>query len=191
LVFGCTYVEIASVLVAHTSVAAVAISAGGVISALRKTLALARVRGVGGRDGVGLPDIHLRAARTDLARSRVRVGVRWVPTLNVGLAVDELDVVGALGITVTGSELGTSLVVALSDTTVGGHLDKVESTVETTREFGDIHIEGEFLADEVEHLVLGVALHEVGTRTDVGSAVALGDELDAQGIAAGGDTVGT
>jgi hypothetical protein len=179
LIFGCTYVEIASVLVAHTSVAAVAISAGGIISALRKTLALARVRGIGGRDGVGLPDIHLRAARADLARSRVRVSVRWVPALNIGLAVDELDIVGALGIAVTSSVLGTSLVVALSDTTVGSHLDEVESTVETARELGDIHVEGKFLADEVEHLVLCVGLHEVGTRTNVGSAVALGDELDA------------
>jgi hypothetical protein len=190
-VVWCAYVEIASVLVAEALVAAVAISARAGVGALLETRALARVRGVCSGDGVGLPDIHLGAASTNLTGSRIRVGVGWVPAFNVGLAVDELDVVGTLRITVTGSELGSGLVVALAHSTVGGHLDEVESTVETARQLGDIDVEGELLADEVEHLVLGVGLHEVGTRTNVCSAVALGDELDAQGIAAGGDTVGT
>ena len=39
-------------------------------------------------------------------------------------------------------------------------------------------------------LVLGGGLHEVGTRTNVGRVGALGDELEVQGVAAGGDTVG-
>ena len=184
------YVEITSVFVAKTAVAVVAISARDVISALLETRALARVRGVGGGDGVGLPDVHLRAAGTDLAGSSVRVGVRWVPALDVGLSVDELDVVGTLTVAVTSSELGTSLVVALADATVSGHLDEVESTVETARKLGDVDVEGKLLSDEVEHLVLGVALHEVGTRTNVGGVGTLGDELNAQGVAAGGDTVG-
>jgi hypothetical protein len=188
---GCSaYVEITSVLVADTAVTVAAVSARDIISALLKTRALARVRGVGGRDGVGLPDIHLGAAGTDLTRSGVRVSVRWVPALDVGLSVDKLDVVGTLAIAVTSSELGTSLVVALANATVRGHLDEIESTVETARKLGDIDVEGELLADEVEHLVLGVALHEVCTRTNVGRAGALGDELDAQGVAASSDTVG-
>ncbi len=39
-------------------------------------------------------------------------------------------------------------------------------------------------------LVLGLGLHEVGTRADVGRVGALGDELEVQGIAAGGDAIG-
>lgn len=65
-------VEIATVLVADTSVAVVAITAGGA-SALLETCALAGMGSVGGGDGVSLPDIHLWAASTDLASSSVGV----------------------------------------------------------------------------------------------------------------------
>jgi hypothetical protein len=187
----CTHVEITAILVAKTAIAVVTISAGSSVSAFLETRTLARVRSVGGGDGVGLPDIHLRAASTDLTLSCVRVRIRGVPAFNIGFAVDELDVVGTLRITVTSSVLGTGLVVALSNTTIGGHLDEVESAVETTGQLRDIDVEGELLTDEVEHLVLCVALHKVCTRTNVGGVRALGDEFDAQRIAAGSDTVGT
>jgi hypothetical protein len=183
-------VEIATVLVAKTTVAVVTVTAAYVVGALLETSALAGMGSVGGGDGVGLPDVHLWAASTDLTLAGVRVVVRRVPALNVGLSVDELDVVGALGVAVSGSILGTGLVVALVDTTVGGHLDEVESTVQTARQLGGIDVESELLADEVEHLVLGVALHEVGTRTDVAAGRTLGNKLEGQSIAAGGDTVG-
>jgi len=128
------YVEITAVLVAHTAVAvAVTITARHIVCALDKTRTAAGVGGVGSGDGVGFPDVHLGAASTDLASSSVGIGVGGVPSLNVGLSVDELDVVGALGIAVTGSELGTGLVVALADATVCGHLDEVECTVQTAR----------------------------------------------------------
>lgn len=39
-------------------------------------------------------------------------------------------------------------------------------------------------------LVLGVRLHEVGTGANVGRVLALGDELEVQGIAAGLDAIG-
>jgi hypothetical protein len=91
----------------------------------------------------------------------------------------------------TGSVLGTSLVVALADATVGGHLDEVESTVQTAGKVGDINIEGKLLVDQVKHLVLGVGLHKVGTGSNVAGVLALGDKLEGQGIAASGDTVGT
>jgi hypothetical protein len=91
----------------------------------------------------------------------------------------------------TSSVLGTSLVVALAKATIGGHLDKVESTVQTAGKVRDINVEGELLIDQVEHLVLGVCLHEVGTGSDVARVLALGDELECQGIAASGDTVST
>jgi hypothetical protein len=94
-------------------------------------------------------------------------------------------------VVLTSSVLGTSLVVALVDATVRGHLDKVEGTVQTAGEVGDVNVEGELLVDEVEHLVLGVGLHEVGTGSDVAGVLALGDKLQGQGIAGGSDTVGT
>ena len=184
-------VEVAAVLVANSAVAVVAVTAAYFVLALLETSALAGMRSVGSGDGVGLPDVHLGAAGTQLALAGVGVVVGRVPALDVGHTVDELDVVGALGVAVTSSVLGTSLVVALVDTTVGSHLNKVESTVQAARQLGDVDVEGELLADEVEHLVLGVALHEVGTRTNVGRVRALGDELEGQRIAAGSDTVGT
>jgi hypothetical protein len=190
-VVGDSHVEIATILVANGLVTAVTITAGGGVSARYKTRTRARVGSVGSRDGVGLPDVHLGAASTDLAGSRVGVSGGGVPSLEVGLAVDVLDVVGALRIAVTGSELGTGFVVALAEATVGGHLDEVQGTVQTARQLGGVDIEGELLADEVEHLVLGVGLHQVGTGPNVGAAGALGNELQGQSVAARGDTVGT
>jgi hypothetical protein len=182
-------VEITAVLVAETVIAVASVTAGGIGIADLDTSTRARVRSVSRGDRVGLPDVHLGAACTELAGSGVRVRIRGVPALKVGHAVHEFQVVGALGITVAGSELGTSLVVALAKATIGGHLYEVESTVETARQLGNIDIDGELLADEVEHLVLCVALHEVGTRSNVGAVLILLDELQAQSIAAGGDTV--
>lgn len=186
----CTYVVIATVPVALSVIAVVTVTAGLLISALSESSLFARMGSVSSGDGVGLPDVHLGAASTDLARSGIRVGVGGVPALNVGLSVDVLDVVGALSIAVSGSELGTGLVVALVDATIGGHLNEVKSAVQTAGQLGNVNIEGELLADDVEHLVLGVRLHQVGTGTNVSGVGALGDELQGELVAAGGDTVG-
>ncbi len=99
---------------------------------------------------------------------------------------------GALSIAVTGSVLGTSLVVGLGGhATISGHVGEVEGTVETARKIGDIDIKGEFLVLDLEHLVLGrVRGHEVDTGTDVGIGT-LGDKLHGDSIARGGDTVCT
>ena len=109
------------------------------------------------------------------------------------LAVDEFDVVRALGVAVTGTVLGSSLVVReAGDTAVGVHLDEVESTVQTTGELRHVDVEGELLVLEVENLVLLVArVHEVDTGTNVGRVWAVGDELQGELVAAGGDAVGT
>ena len=102
------------------------------------------------------------------------------------LAVDELDILRALRVTVTGTELGSGLVVGeLGHTTVLVHLDEVDSTVKTAREVGDVDVETEFLVHELEHLVVGLVLHEVNTRSDVGAS----HELESEGVATGGDTV--
>lgn len=97
----------------------------------------------------------------------------------------------ALSVAVTSTILGTSLVVwetRLSSILV--HLDEVESTVETARKLGDIDIEGELLVQELEHVVLVGAGHEVDTGTDVGTILMLGNKLQAQAVSGGGDTVG-
>lgn len=90
----------------------------------------------------------------------------------------------------TSSVFGTGLVArVLGHATILLHLDEVQGAVETARKLGDIDIESEFLSDDVEHLVLGVGSHEVGTATNVGRVRSLGDELEGQGITAGGDSV--
>jgi predicted ABC-type sugar transport system permease subunit len=96
-----------------------------------------------------------------------------------------------LRITVASSVLGTSLVGGeFGHTTIGVHLGEVEGTVETAREVGDIDVERKLLVEELEHLVGGVAGHEVDTRPNVRLGRS-GDEFESEGVAGGGDTVGT
>jgi hypothetical protein len=107
------------------------------------------------------------------------------------LSVDELNVVGALSITVTGSVLGTSLVGGvLGHTTICIHLGEVKSAVETARKLGDVNVEAELLVLHVENLVLAVAGHEVHTGPDVGVGT-LGDKLKGKSGTSGGDTIGS
>lgn len=75
-------------------------------------------------------------------------------------------------------------------TTVCIHLGEVECTVKTTRKRRDINIEGKFLVDEVESLVLSRASgsHEVETWANV-LLGRLGDEFQSQSTSARGNTV--
>ena len=110
---------------------------------------------------------------------------------NFYLSVDELDVLRALGVTVSRTELGTGLVVGeASHTTIGVHLDEVESAVETARKLGHVNVECELLVLQVEHVVGRFILKKVDTRADVRAGGGLSDELQREGIAAGRDTVG-
>lgn len=96
---------------------------------------------------------------------------------------------GALRVTVSSSILSTGFVGGvLARSTVFLHLGEVECSVETARKLGDVNVESELLVQEVEHLVLGVAVHEVDARANVG-VFALGNELEGKGITAGADTV--
>ena len=107
------------------------------------------------------------------------------------LAVDELDVVRALGVAVAGTVLGAGDVAWEAGlATVSVHLDEVEGAVETTGEVRHVDVEGELLVLQVEHLVGGVILgHEVDTRTDVLGVRTLRHELERERVPAGGDTV--
>lgn len=103
------------------------------------------------------------------------------------LAVDELDVTRALRIAVTSTVLGTGLVAGeLGHSTIRVHLTEVQSTVETAGELGHVNVESELLVQELEHVVLGLAVQEVDTRADVGAR----HELKSERVAGGGDTVG-
>jgi hypothetical protein len=103
------------------------------------------------------------------------------------LAVDELDVVGALRVAVSGSVFGTSLVAAVfRHATISFHLGEVDGTVETASEVGHVNVESELLVLELEQLIGRVVCHEVDTRADVRASL----ELESQGITRGGDTVG-
>lgn len=104
------------------------------------------------------------------------------------LAVDELQISRALRVTVTSTVLSAGLVIlVLGETTIGIHGDEVQSTVQTTSEVRNIHVEGELLVQQLEHLVGVLVLHHIQTRTDVGS----GDEAQRNGIGVGGYTVST
>merc|ERR1712216_858055 len=93
---------------------------------------------------VGLPNVDLSAATPILASSRVGVGCTRLPTLNIGLTIDELEIVGALGITISSAILGTSISIFCL-ATICIHLHKVQSTIEATTQLGIIHCVRELL----------------------------------------------
>jgi len=183
-------VEVAAIGVADGGVA-VGGTAGSTLAARLRT-SRARVGSVGSGHAVSLPDIHLVTAGSVVSGTSVGIVGIGSPAIGVCNTVDELDVSGALGVAVSGSVLGTSLVRREpGNTTVGVHLGEVEGTVETTGKVGDIDVEGELLVENLEKLVLAVAVG--GQHVDTGTDVLLrgvGHELEGECIAACSDTVG-
>jgi hypothetical protein len=98
---GNTYVKIATVLVADTSIAVGIRVTAGLALALEEAVLAARMGSVGIGNGVGLPDVHLGAACSVLAATSVLVVWARVPALGVGGTVDPLHVVRTLSIAVT------------------------------------------------------------------------------------------
>ena len=77
-----------------------------------------------------------------------------MPVEQVGLAVDELEVVWALRVAVAGAILGAALVArVLGFAAVLVHLHEVQCAVEAARHLGHVDIEGEFSILEMEHVV--------------------------------------
>ena len=175
-----TAIFIAGTVLAISTVTALqALASGGLSDG-------ARVSSVGLRLLVGLPDVHLHAARSVLAG-----GGRGVPALNVGLTSDELDVVGALSVTVTSTVLGSGLVArVLGHATISIECSEVEGTVEAARQVAHIHVKGELSVLEFELLVSVLAIHEVSTSSNVGTILRLSDVVKAELVAFGGDTIG-
>ena len=104
------------------------------------------------------------------------------------LAVDELQITRALGVTVAGSVLGTSLVaLVLALSTIGVHRNEVQGSVQAAGEFRDVDVESELLVLEVERLVRLIVLrHQIGTRANVFTL----DELELQRVCFSSDTIG-
>lgn len=95
-------------------------------------------------------------------------------------------------ITITSSVLRTSLVAReFSKTTVCVHLREVESTVETTWKVGDIDVESKLLVEDLEKLILTVAVHEVNTGTNVLPIRVVRHEFESECIAHDADTITT
>lgn len=106
------------------------------------------------------------------------------------LASNELQVARALRVAVSSPVLGTSLVRRiLGHAAVGIHLHEVYSTIEATREIGSVNIHGELHVQSIEDLIGGIGVHEVDAGADV-LLTAIGHELEGDGVARGGDTVG-
>ena len=69
-------------------------------------------------------------------------------------SINELDVLWALGITVSSSVLGTSLIPGPSrQSSICIHLCEVESAIKTAGKVGHIHVECEFLVEKLQDLV--------------------------------------
>jgi hypothetical protein len=112
-----------------------------------------------------------------------------VPRCTYG-TVNELDVLWALGVTVSSTVCCTSLVGREPrGSTIGVHLGEVKRTVETATKVGHVNVEGELLVEQLQHLISLVGgVHEINTRANIGLRT-LGNEVEAQRIAASCNTI--
>ena len=98
----------------------------------------------------------------------------------------------ALSVTVSSPVLSTRLITRESgQSTVRVHRNEVESAIETARELRHVEVEGEFLVQEVEHLVFRLVLEQVDTGSDIFSVLVARDELELEFTATRGDTIGS
>lgn len=72
------------------------------------------------------------------------------------------------------------------------HCHEVKCRVEATLDGGQVDVEGKLVVHQCEHLILGGTRpgHEVEPRSDVGSVLVLGHELEGQRVAARRSPVG-
>ena len=106
------------------------------------------------------------------------------------LAVDKLEITGALRITVSNTILGTSLVSGESGhSTIRIHGHEVKRAIETARKIGDIHIKGKLVVQKVELCVRGIGIHKIKTRANIGSVRSNGNKCELQRVPACSSTV--
>jgi len=127
------------------------------ITALLLSLDCAWMSSEGRSNLVSLPDVHFSAAASIFTRSRL-----WVPSFDIGFTIDELDVVGALSITVSSSKLSAGII-TISLVSSLFHINEVESTVDTTWQRGSVDGDGELLSEKLEHFVLRLGVEQVSS----------------------------
>lgn len=98
------------------------------------------------------------------------------------LAVDELEITRTLGVAISSSVFSSSLVGGvLLQAAVCVHGDEVERTVQATRQVRQIDVKGKLIVRrELEHLIRGIVLHQIGARPNVRRVRSFGDELQLQ-----------
>jgi len=183
--------EVASISIAkaRVSIGVTAVVSSRSIASFGR-IVRARMSSEGLGDRVSFPNVELHAAGSVFPSSSIWVGRIAVPSLRVGLTIDKLDVSWALGIAISSSIVGSSVVSReLRKSTISWHLGEVKSSIETTWQLGNINIKGEFSVDKLEHLVL-VSTHEVVSRSNILAILCHGDESEFQGISISKDTIG-
>merc|ERR1711871_342142 len=106
------WLDVTTVLVTHALEAVWAVVTAISSFTAGLFLDIAGVHGVCGGNFVRLPDVDLSAASAVLSSSGIDIGLGWHPILHIGLTVDPLQVVRALGIAVAHAVLGPSIAVA-------------------------------------------------------------------------------
>ena len=149
----------------------------------------ARVRCVGRGTAVGLPDIHLRTANAPRSDGRVMAGI---PADDVGLAVHELHVVGALRIAVARPVLcpGSIASSAASLATICIHFHEVHRAVEAARHLSHVRRQRELAVFELEELVGVLVIQHVDSRAKVVSVLCLCHKAKLDAVINGLDSVG-
>lgn len=146
-------IEIATVLIAYSAVPVISITA---ISTVAPSLTsyVAWVGSVSVRNGVGFPDIKFRATGSVQTSTGVGVVGGRGPVYDVGLSVDELDVMWALSIAIPSSILSSCMICRkLRKSTVSLHFHKVKCTVQTARKIRDVDIDSKLSVLQLEHLI--------------------------------------
>lgn len=151
---GSEWVEVTAILVADAVVSIMLIiTAGSLVRAFVLSFDSAWMSSVSSRDFVALPDVHLGAAVSILADSGIWISWRWLPSIAVGDAINELDITWALSITVSSTVVSSGFV-GIAKVSSLVHINEVESAIDTAFKLGNIDGEGELLSKQLEHLVL-------------------------------------
>jgi hypothetical protein len=183
------WVEVAAVLVAVTVESVIwVVTAGNWILTFLLSFDVARMCCVSGRNLISLPDVHLGTAGTHFTNSSIWVSGGWLPSLDISLTINELDVVWALSIAISSTVCSTGIVTI---TLVSGllHLDEVEGTVDTAWKLRNIHGECELFSEKLEHHVFLLGIEHERSGSDVLAVLTLSDELELKGSSIGLNTV--
>merc|ERR1719391_454637 len=173
-------VQVTAIFITHSviSVSRIIVSTVNPLTWLMSNC-IAGVGSVGGCLAVGLPYVHFITARSNFSLSRINIIVARYPSLNINNTTNELQIMRALCITVA-SAIGSSRLVSFifTHTTILFHFNKVEGTIQATRELRYINIEGELPVQQFEHLILLAArFHQVNSASIVIRILAVCDKF--------------